>query len=91
MPTFGPGISVADLQKYVGDYTSKDIPLGLKIFVKNNGLFAQGTGQPEFPLEYAGDHQFKFDNYGVKIRFYLEKQQMELQQNSGTFLFDKKK
>ena len=91
MPTFGPGISVADLQQYIGDYTSKEIPLGLKIFVKNNGLFAQGTGQSEFPLEYAGDHQFKFDNYGVKIRFYPEKYQMELQQNGGTFLFDKKK
>lgn len=91
MPSFGPEISVADLQKYIGDYTSKDIPLGLKIFVKNDGLFAEGTGQPEFPLEYAGDHQFKFDNYGVKIRFYPEKQQMELQQNGSTFLFDKKK
>jgi D-alanyl-D-alanine carboxypeptidase len=91
MPTFGPEISAADLQKYVGEYTSKAHPLELKIFIKNDGLFAQGTGQPEFPLEYAGDHQFKFDNYGVKIRFYPEKQQMELQQNGEKFLFDKKK
>ena len=84
-------ISETELKQYVGDYSSKDIPLGIKIFIKNGGLFGQGTGQPEFPLEYVEKDQFKFDNAGLKMIFFPEKTEMQLEQGGGKFLFNKKK
>jgi D-alanyl-D-alanine carboxypeptidase len=81
---------VSELEKYPGDYTSKDIPLGLKIFIKNETLFAQGTGQPEFALEYVNKNQFKFDQAGLKITFIPEKGQLELIQRDKKYLFNKK-
>lgn len=84
-------ISETELKQYVGDYSSKDIPLGIKIFIKNGGLFGQGTGQPEFPLEYVEKDQFKFDNAGLKMTFFPEKEEMQLEQGGGKFLFNKKK
>lgn len=83
-------IPVSDLQKYAGEYSSKDIPLGLKIFIEDDSLFAQGTDQPAFPLEYVEKDQFKFDNVGVKIIFKPEKKQLTLIQNGNSFIFDKK-
>lgn len=84
-------ITESELKQYVGDYSSKDIPLGLKIFIKNGGLFGQGTGQPEFPLEYVEKDQFKFDNAGLKMTFFPEKAEMQLEQGGGKFLFNRKK
>lgn len=82
-------ISASDLQKYVGDYGAKDIPLGLKIFIEDESLFAQGTDQPAFPLEYVEKDHFKFNNAGVKIIFTPEKKQLTLIQNGNTIVFDK--
>ncbi|WP_426277054.1 serine hydrolase domain-containing protein [Chryseobacterium sp. S-02] len=84
-------ISEAELKQYIGDYSSKDIPLGIKVFIKNGGLFGQGTGQPEFPLEYVEQNLFKFDNAGLKMTFFPEKEEMQLEQGGGKFLFNRKK
>ncbi|CAD7799646.1 Putative penicillin-binding protein PbpX [Chryseobacterium aquaeductus] len=83
-------VSRSELKKYEGDYSSKDIPLGLKIFVKDDALFAQGTDQPEFPLEFTEKDQFKFDKAGVKIIFLPESKQLKLVQGGVTYLYDKK-
>ncbi|MCE3075864.1 serine hydrolase domain-containing protein [Chryseobacterium gwangjuense] len=92
LPTFSTTtITETELKQYVGDYSSKDLPLGIKIYIKNGGLFAQGTGQPEFPLEYVEKNQFKFDNAGLKMTFFPEKEEMQLEQGGGNFLFNKKK
>lgn len=78
------------LKKYIGDYTSHDIPLDLKIFVKDEKLFGQGKGQPEFPLELAENDQFRFEKAGIQIHFFPEKNQMQLLQNGKTYTFTKK-
>ncbi|MFZ4927601.1 serine hydrolase domain-containing protein [Chryseobacterium sp. Mn2064] len=83
-------ISKSELEKYPGEYSSKDIPLGLKIFIKNDKLYAQGTGQPEFELEYIEKDRFKFDPVGLSITFLPEKSQLQLTQGGKTFLFDRK-
>ncbi|WP_051259531.1 hypothetical protein [Epilithonimonas tenax] len=77
------------LKKYTSDYSSSDIPLGLKIFVKDDHLFAQGKGQPEFPLELVEKGQFKFEQAGIKINFFPDKNQMQLLQNGKTYHFTK--
>ncbi len=92
LPTFSnTKIAEAKLKQYAGDYLSNDIPLGIKVFIKNGGLFGQGTGQPEFPLEYVEKDQFKFDNAGLKMTFFPDKEEMQLEQGGGKFLFNKKK
>lgn len=82
-------ISVTDLEKYVGDYASKDIPLGLKIFIKEDTLYAQATNQPEIPLTVAEKNQFVFEKAGIKLTFIPENNQLNLIQGGKTYLFNK--
>lgn len=89
-PVFNsPKVSATDLEKYVGNYTSKDIALGIKIFIKDGVLYAQGTNQPEFPLTVAGKDQFTFESIGIKLNFIPENNQLNLIQGGKTYLFNK--
>lgn len=83
-------LSEKELQKYEGNYHSKEIKLDFKIFIKDENLFAQLTDQPSFPLEYLEGDKFKYDNAGVEIIFSPEKKQLTLIQNGNTLVFDKK-
>jgi D-alanyl-D-alanine carboxypeptidase len=91
-PVFGQAKApVPELEKYTGDYTSKDIDLGLKVFVRDETLYAQGTNQAEFMLAPAEKDQFTFDKAGLKLMFIPEKNQLTLTQGGRTYLFDKKR
>ena len=79
-----------ELEKFIGEYSSKDIPLGLKIFVKDDTLFAQGTGQTAFPLDYIEKNEFSFEKADVKIVFNPEKNQLSMTQAGKTAVFDRK-
>lgn len=83
-------ISEKELQKYSGEYTSTDIPLGLKIFVKDEVLFAQGTGQTAFPLDYVEKDQFKYEKADLKLTFFPQKNELQMIQRGTTFNFKKK-
>lgn len=83
-------LSEKELQKYEGNYHSKEIKLDFKIFIKDENLFAQLTDQPSFPLEYVEGNKFKYDNAGVEIIFSPENKQLSLIQNGNTLVFDKK-
>ena len=83
-------ISAAELQKYVGDYVSKEIPLDLKFFVENGVLKAQATGQPSFPLDYKGNNEFTFDKINVKVIFNPEKSTLIMEQNGLKYNYTKK-
>ncbi|MEG0926210.1 serine hydrolase domain-containing protein [Chryseobacterium sp.] len=90
-PVFeSPKLPAAELEKYIGDYASKDITLGLKVFVKNGTLFAQGTNQPEFLLTSVAKDQFTFDKAGLNLIFIPESNQLKLTQGGKTYLFTKK-
>ncbi len=82
-------VSVTDLEKYVGNYISKDIALGIKIFIKDGVLYAQGTNQPEFPLTAAGTDQFILETTDIKLDFISENKQINLTQGGKTYLFTK--
>lgn len=77
-------------KEILGNYSSEDIPLGLKVFSKDDQLFAQGKGQPEFPLQMVSENKFKFETAGIEIQFYPEKKEMQLLQNGKTYNFTKK-
>ena len=83
-------ISADELQKFVGEYVSKDIPLDLKFFVENGILKAQATGQPSFPLDYKGNNEFTFDKINVKVIFNPEKSTLIMEQNGLKYNYTKK-
>ncbi|TZF86396.1 beta-lactamase family protein (plasmid) [Pedobacter sp. BS3] len=82
-------VSSADLDKYLGVYSSTQIPLKITITKKNSTLIAQGTGQPSFPLEAIEKDKFKFDQAGVVLEFNPAAKTMTLKQRGGQFAFTK--
>lgn len=82
-------VPVADLEKYIGDYTSKDIALGLKIFIKDEALYAQATNQNAIPLTVVEKDQFSFEKADIKLTFIPENNQLNLVQGGKTYLFNK--
>jgi len=82
-------VTSAELDKYLGVYSSKQIPL--KIFITKNGktLMAQATGQSATALEATGKDKFKFDPAGAVFEFNPTNKTMVLKQGGGIINFSK--
>ncbi len=92
IPTFeSVQLSDAQLESYVGEYTSAAIPLGITVTKEGGNLFAQAAGQPRFPLTPAAEGEFRFDTAGIKMIFDPAAGTMELHQGGGKFPYTKKK
>jgi len=92
IPAFNTvALKTEELDKYLGVYSSTQIPLKITITKENTSLIAQATGQSSFPLEATEKDKFKFDQAGVVIEFNPDKNEMTLKQGGGTFLFTKDK
>tara|TARA_B100001996_G_scaffold381647_1_gene371520 strand:- start:2089 stop:3417 length:1329 start_codon:yes stop_codon:yes gene_type:complete len=78
-----------ELDKYLGVYSSNQIPLKITITKDVNTLIAQGTGQPAFPLEATNKDVFKFDQVGAKFEFDPTKNTMILFQGGMQIEFTK--
>jgi CubicO group peptidase (beta-lactamase class C family) len=94
IPTFNPppiSLRTEDLDKYLGVYSSKQIPLKITITKSNTILTAQATGQSSFTLEATEKDKFKFDPAGIKMEFNPDKSEMTLKQGGETVLFTKEK
>jgi len=84
-------LKTEELDKYLGVYSSTQLPLKITITKDNTALIAQATGQPSFPLEATEKDKFKFDMAGVVMEFKPDKNEMTLKQNGGVYLFTKDK
>jgi D-alanyl-D-alanine carboxypeptidase len=92
IPTFRNfNVTSADLDKYVGVYSSARLPLKITVTKEGNSLMAQATGQSAFPLEATDKDQFKYEQAGVVIQFNPEKNELLLQQGGGQYSFTKEK
>lgn len=92
IPTFNTILlKTEDLDKYLGVYSSMQIPLKITITKNNTTLIAQATGQSSFPLEATEKDKFKFDQAGVKMEFNTDKNELTMKQGSGNYLFTKDK
>lgn len=80
-------LTTEDLDKYLGVYSSKDIPLKITITKNGNNLIAQGTGQPAFTLEPTEKDKFKFDQAGAKFEFDPTNKTLILFQGGGQIKF----
>ena len=78
-----------ELNKYLGVYASKQIPMKITITKDGNNLIAQGTGQPSFPLEATDKDKFKFDQAGAEFEFNPTAKTMILFQGGGQINFTK--
>ena len=92
IPTFKPvEYTTEELQKFAGVYASPAIPIKITVSVRDKKLFAQATGQSEFPLESADKNKFKFEPAQIVLAFDSEKSTMTLEQGGQTFAFTKEK
>jgi D-alanyl-D-alanine carboxypeptidase len=92
IPTFNTiSFKTEDLDKYLGVYSSKQIPLKITLTKDNTILIAQATGQSSFPLEAIEKDKFKFDRAGVKMEFNTDKNELTMKQGGRNFLFTKDK
>lgn len=76
-----------DLDQYLGEYTSSQIPLGITITKNGATLIAQATGQSSFPLEATEKDTFKFDAAGLVMEFDPANDSFVLKQGDGVFTF----
>jgi len=90
MPDFNKvKLKEKDLEKYLGTYSSEQIPPKITISQEGLTLLAQATGQSAFPLAPASIHTFVFEQAGVKIKFKPDTEEMLLIQGGKEFLFSK--
>jgi CubicO group peptidase (beta-lactamase class C family) len=82
-------VSPEELDKYLGVYSSTQIPIKITITRENKTLIAQGTGQSSFPLEATEKDKFRFDQAGILMEFDTESKTMVLKQGGGEFRFTK--
>jgi len=89
IPEFNKTFHVTDedLDKYLGVYSSVQVPLKMTISKVNGRLFGQGTGQPSFPLEATGKDKFEFVKAGIIMEFNPTNKTMVLKQGGGMFNF----
>ena len=77
------------MDKYLGVYSSKDIPIKITFTKDGNNLIGQGTGQPALVLEASEKNIFKFYQAGIMFEFFPKKQTLVLFQNGKKFNFTK--
>ncbi|MCF6350907.1 MAG: beta-lactamase family protein [Flavobacteriaceae bacterium] len=82
-------ITEADLEQYLGTYSTDKMPLKFTMTQDKNILFAQGTGQPKVALDYKGENIFLFEQVGAIFEFNPESNQFTLKQGGGEFIFTK--
>ena len=79
-----------DLDKYLGVYASKQIPLKITVTKNKNTLIIQAAGQQAFPVEATEKDKFSLDQVGAKFEFNPTEKTMILFQGGGKFKFKKK-
>jgi hypothetical protein len=81
-------VDVKTIEAYAGTYKSDQIPLDIKVFVKEGSLYMQATGQPEFALKAKSATQFEFTLAQVVVEF-DSASSFTLKQGGGSFKFKK--
>ena len=90
IPTFKTlELPSADLDQYLGIYSSKDIPLKITVTKNDTTLMAQATGQSAFPLDASDKNIFKFDQAGIVLEFMPANKTMILKQGGKNYNFIK--
>ena len=84
-------VAQVDLDKYLGIYSSKMIPIKITFTKEGTSLMAEATGQEKIALTATEKDTFTFDAAGLVIVFDTVKNEMNLKQGGGSFIFTKEK
>jgi hypothetical protein len=76
------------LESYSGDFKSEQIPLGIKVFVKDGRLGIQATGQPPLAMKTKSATMFEFTPAQIVVEF-DSPSTFVLKQGGQTFKFKK--
>ena len=88
-------LSVEELEKYVGEFSSQQLPLKITLKVDGGVLYGQATGQAAFPLTAFSASEFHFEQAGLVIKFSTDDagtilyNAFELNQGGGKFHYEK--
>ena len=77
------------LVPFEGNYVSETFPLDIKVFLEEDTLMAQATGQGPFALSAVGDNEFVFTLAGIEMSFDQESKSLTLKQAGMTNTFVK--
>lgn len=82
LPAFSKAIELTpeELDKYLGMYSSPELPMKLLITKKENILIVQVSGQKELPLECIASNIFQYEGVDLILEFDTKKNQMILKQ-----------
>ncbi len=84
-------VKSTDLDKYLGVYSTKQIPIKITFTKEGTDLFAEATGQEKFPLTAGAKDTFTFAEAGIELVFDITKNEMTLKQGGGVYVFTKEK
>ncbi|MBS1529498.1 MAG: beta-lactamase family protein, partial [Bacteroidetes bacterium] len=84
-------LSLAELDRYVGTYSSTQLALKITFTRKDTTLMTQATGQSAFPLTATGPDKFESRSDGIAIEFDLPNHAFLLKQNGVTIKFTRDK
>lgn len=82
-------LSDEELQVYVGTYANASFPFQIEVFVSNNQLMTQATGQQAIPMKAFENHIFTFDPANIELTFSPEKGKMLLKQGGMNVEFSR--
>jgi D-alanyl-D-alanine carboxypeptidase len=80
-----------DLDKYLGNYKSTQMPLKIRVTKNNTTLIVQATGQRPVALDALGDDKFAFTRGVITIQFDPQIGEFTVFQGDKTYLFTKMK
>lgn len=90
VPGFGTiALSPEELDAYLGDYASEQLPLKFTFVKDGTKLIAKPSGQPDTVLEATGVHIFEFKPANAVFVFDPEKGEVLLKQGGQNFTFKK--
>lgn len=91
IPTFKNIITKSEeLDQYLGEYSSPDLPIKIAITKDKLILLAQATGQSSIPLNTVEKDKFEYKAAGIKLDFIPDKKQIILKQGGGTYTLTRK-
>lgn len=82
-------VTSQDLDKYLGIYSSKQLPIKIGITKNNLNLIAQATGQNALTLKATEKDKFSYTDEDIIIEFNLYEKLFVLKQNGQNYDFTK--
>lgn len=82
-------VTSQDLDKYLGTYSSKQLPIKITITKNNLNLIAQATGQSALTLQATEKNIFIYADEGIILEFNPADKKMTLKQSGQKFDFQR--